>query len=200
MDVVWEGPVHAGFRARNYYIDLSGSEPADALNEEWKATVYNLENKKYRVFDLELKQTANTSRPLILSEYHYGGLAFRGHQNWNDPDSVSFRTSEGYNRSTGNETRARWSSMAGQVNGRKAGIAMFDYPANPKSPQPVRIHPNIPYFVYTPPQLGKMEIKPGSPYVVQYRYIVFDGEPDSEELNRLWNDYAYPPGVTVVLE
>jgi hypothetical protein len=73
----------------------------------------------------------------------------------------------------------------------------MDYPQNFRYPQPVRIHPEEPYFVYAPMQLGEMRIEPGSPYTARYRYVTYDGEPDTELLNRLWNDYAYPPGVTV---
>ncbi len=42
-----------------------------------------------------------------------------------------------------------------------------------------------------------MQIAPGSPHVMRYRYITYDGEPDPDQLDRLWRDYAYPPGVTI---
>jgi len=71
------------------------------------------------------------------------------------------------------------------------------HPGNFRFPQPVRIHPDAPFFNYAPTQLGTMQIEPGSPYIVRYRYVTYDGEPNPDELNRLWNDYAYPPGVTV---
>lgn len=43
-----------------------------------------------------------------------------------------------------------------------------------------------------------MKIEPGLPYVVRYRYVANDGEPNPDALNRLWNDYAYLPAVTVI--
>lgn len=199
LEHAWEGPVHGGFRAVNYFVDISSSAPVTALNEEWKVITYNMpEDSDYYMFDIVLTQTANTAQPLILPEYHYGGMAFRGHANWDNPDNVTFLTSEGYDRINGNETRARWCHMGGIVNGKTAGIAVLSHPENYRSPQPVRVHPETPYFVYAPMQLGRMSIEPGSPYVMRYRYITYDGEPDPSELDRLWNDYAYPPGVSVI--
>src|SRR5699024_451082 len=139
-------------------------------------------------------------QPLVLPEYHYGGMAFRGHKNWDDPEKVTFLTSEGYDRSSGNETRARWVHMGGMVDGQRAGIAVLSHPDNFRAPQPIRVHAETPYFVYAPMQLGEMAIEPGSPYVMRYRYVTYDGDPDPELLDRLWNDYAYPPGVTVEVQ
>lgn len=197
LEVAWEGPVHGGFRAKNYFVDLSASAPVIALNEEWKITVYNAGKNDYTLFDLVVTQTTNTAQPLVLPEYRYGGVAFRGHANWDNPENVSFLTSEGLDRSNGNTTRARWCHMGGEVDGKLAGLAMLGHPDNYRAPQPVRIHPETPYFVYAPVQLGDMAIEPGTPYTARYRYVTYDREPDSDELNRLWNDYAYPPGVTV---
>jgi hypothetical protein len=61
----------------------------------------------------------------------------------------------------------------------------------------MRINPDDPFFNFAPTQLGPFEIKPGQPYVARYRYVVSDGPPDPKELDRLWNDYANPPQVTV---
>lgn len=201
VETAWQGPVHSGLKAKNYYVDLSSSAPVIALNEEWKLRTYNNPDaSQYHIFDITMTHTANTAQPLVLPEYHYGGAAFRGHENWSNPENVSFLTSKGLDREDANATRAKWSYMGGRVEGEKAGIAILSHPDNYRSPQPVRIHPDIPYFVYAPMQLGDMVIEPGSPYVMRYRYITLDGEPDPEELDRLWNDYAYPPGVTVSSE
>ncbi|SMO79007.1 PmoA family protein [Fodinibius sediminis] len=198
LEVAWQGPVYGGLKAKNHYVDLSSSAPVIALNEEWKMTIYDASEKgEYLLFDLDVTHSVNTAQPLVLPEYHYGGMAFRGHRNWDNPDNVTFLTSQGYGRIEANETRARWAHMGGMVDGKKAGIAVLSHPGNFRSPQPVRIHPETPYFVYAPMQLGRMSIVPGSPYVMRYRYVTYDGDPDPEQLNRMWNDYAYPPGVTV---
>ena len=198
LEAAWEGPVHGGLIARNHYVDLTGSAPVIALNEQWELRVFASDsNPGIHMFELVVTQTANTAQPLVLPEYHYGGMAFRGHANWDHLERVWFLTSEGNDRSNGNETRARWAHMGGRVDGETAGIAVLSHPSNVRAPQPVRIHPEIPYFVFAPVQLGEMRIEPGSPHVMRYRYITHDGKPDSELLDRLWNDFAYPPAVTV---
>lgn len=193
----WDGPVQAGFRNNHFFIDHSAPEAVVALNEQWEVRVYAHSQKHdFFMFDIAITQTANTGAPLILQEYHYGGLAVRGHASWDDLENVSFLTSEGAGRE-GDATRVRWNHMGGLVNGKAAGITMMGHPANFRHPQPVRIHPEIPYFNFAPSQSGDIIIEPGSVYTSNYRFITYDGEPDSDQLNRLWNDYAYPPGVTV---
>lgn len=199
LRAAWQGPVQGGLQADNRYVDLSGPAPVVALNERWLLRVYDSPaGGSCHLFDLEITHSANTGQPLLLPQYRYGGLAVRGHVDWDDPGRVSFLTSEGHQRSDGNATRARWTAIHGTVDGNPAGLAVLGDPGNFRAPQPVRIHPDIPYFVYTPQQLGEMAIHPGSPYVMRYRIVTFDGNPDPEKLDRLWNDYAYPPGVSVV--
>lgn len=195
----WSGRVHAGFKSRHRHVDLGGQSPKVVLNETWEVTAYRVGGgpKPYFLFDLVSTQECATASPLVLSEYRYGGMAFRGHRDWKDKDNVFFLTSEGKDRSNGHGTRARWCHIGGRVEGQLAGIAILDHPGNFRSPQTMRIPPDDPFFNYAPPQMGKFEIAPGKPYVSRYRYVVSDGPPDAAEINRLWNDYADPPRVTV---
>jgi len=195
LDETWHGPVFAGFRSKHFFEDFSGDEPVIALNEEWEVRVFK-SPEGYHKFDLIVSQTANTSSPLILPEYRYGGVGFRGHKDWDDPDNCTFLTSDGLGRD-GHATRVNWTHIGGHSDGELAGIAIMSHPSNFRHPQPVRIHPEEPFFNFAPQQLGVMSIEPGSPYVVRYRYITYDGEPNPEKLDALWYDFAYPPGVTV---
>lgn len=193
----WEGPVHGGFQNKHFFKDLLAAEPLIAVNEEWNVYVYKApEDDSYQIFDIISTQSVNTGKPLILPEYHYGGIGFRGNRDWDNPENARFLTSEGLGRN-GNTTRPKWTHIGGLIDGELAGITVMDHPENFRYPQPVRIHPDEPYFVYSPTQLGEMRIEPGSPYTARYRYVTYDGEPNTDELNRIWNDYAYPPGVTV---
>lgn len=200
LDSTWTGAVQAGFQARHRYVDYSAAEPVTALHETWTLRTYRAGTDgafPYRLFDITLKQSTASASPLILPEYHYGGAAIRGPDSWYGADNTQFLTSVGRDRSDGNETRARWTYMGGTVDGQQAGIAMLSHPTNFRSPQPVRIHPEMPYFCYAPSQLGPFAIQPGEVYAARYRFVAFDGPPDPEALDRLWNDYAYPPAVTV---
>jgi hypothetical protein len=48
-----------------------------------------------------------------------------------------------------------------------------------------------------PSRLGPWSITADQPYVARYRFVVGDGPANRELLERLWNDYADPPRVTV---
>jgi hypothetical protein len=202
IDKIWSGAVNGGFTSSQRYIDLSGSKPTTVLNEEWKVIVYNvgLEDKPYSMFDVITTQRCATSSPLVLPEYRYGGVGFRGNREWLEKDNCFFLTSEGKDRSNGHGTRARWCHIGGRIGGLLAGIAVLDHPANFRAPQPMRINPDQPFFCYSPSLMGQWEITPGKPYVSRYRFIVYDGGPDKAELDRLWNDYANPPQVAITVE
>lgn len=195
LEESWAGPVFAGFRSKHYFTDLSVTPAVTALNEEWQVRVFSSPSDIH-IFDLTVTQSTNSSAPLILPEYRYGGVGFRGHIDWDDPENCTFLTSEGLGRD-GHGTRVRWTHIGGHSDGKLAGVTIMSHPENFRHPQTVRIHPDEPFFNYAPTQLGEMVIEPGSPYIVKYRYITYDGEPDVDQLNRLWNDFAYPPGVTV---
>ncbi len=196
------GPVAAGLSARHRYLDLLAKpDPRVALNETWNVTAWGIGSgdKPYFVFDLVSTQTCAGDAPLKLPKYHYGGIAFRGHRDWNAKakDAYSALTSEGKDRESANATTARWCHMGGKVDGAAVGLAILDHPANFRSPQPLRVHPAEPYFCFAPQVAGDFSIEPGKPYVSRYRMVVTDGEADKALLDRLWNDYASPPEVVV---
>ena len=199
LDSVWSGAVHGGFSAAHRYVSLVAGEPVDALNEVWLGRVYNVDGdgRPYWLFDLEVEQATAGDEPLILPTYHYGGVALRGRDDWYGATNAAFLTSEGHDRIAGNETRARWTHLGGTAEGGERGIAVFSHPDNFRHPEPVRLHPNEPYFSWTPSQLGEWAIAPGEPHRVRYRYLVHDGIVDPAELDRVWADFAQPPEVVV---
>ena len=204
VEGVSTGPVYAGFKSRQRYIALTGSAAKTALNEQWDVRVYNIgqgnKTRRYFLFDIVATQQCASDSPLILEEYRYGGMGVRGHRNWRDKSKVWFVTSEGKSRESGNATKARWIRMSGLVDEQLDGIAVLDHPDNFRAPEPLRIHPDDPYFNYAPSQLGRFEIKPGEKFVFRYRFIVGDGAADKTELDRLWADYAAPPQVSLDLK
>jgi hypothetical protein len=199
------GPLVAGFEATHRMIDLSAKPmPKPAIDEHWSVLAYTSSigtgdsARPCNVFDLVITQTCATASPLILPEYHYGGLGFRGHRQWDGEVNCRFLTSEGKTVADGNATRAKWCHVGGDVDGKPAGVAILCHPDNFRFPQPVRLHPHEPFFCFAPSQLGDWRIEPGKPYVARYRFVVADGRPDPNEIERLWHDYAEPPGVLVV--
>lgn len=199
VEKTWSGAVMAGLRSRHRFVDLTSGQPVTVLNETWEVTAYTpAETTKAWVFDLVSEQHCATTNQLRLPGYRYGGVGVRGNWAWNGKEKTFFLTANGESdREKGHATRARWCDMGGDVAGSRAGMAILDHPSNFRHPQPMRIHPTEPFFNYAPQQAGDMEIKPGARYVSRYRFVVHDGPPDRAELDRLWNDFAHPPKVTV---
>lgn len=197
LDRTWGGAVHGGLAARLKMVDRSAPTPITVLNETWQLTVFDLvgTSRPARMFDLAVSQECATAEPLVLPEYHYGGFGFRGAEAWNGPgEAARFLTSEGVtDRIKGNNTRAHWCYLGGAVaGGGIAGTATLGHPDNFRAPQPLRLHPNMPYFSLVPQQLGEFRIEPGKPYVAHFRFIVMDGEPDRALLAAYWQGYAAP--------
>jgi hypothetical protein len=200
VEDIWEGPVLGGFIAKHRFVDFSAPDPETALNEEWRVNIFHpVENDRYYIFDLEVYQTANTGNPVNIfqHQYGYGGINFRGHDDWIGEGKMDFQSSEGFARSEVSFNGVRWSHMSGKIEESLAGIGIMGHPGNADHPLGVFINEVEPFFSYGPIPVKDLLIQPGSPYTMKFRFIVHDGEMNKEELERLWNDYAYPPGVTV---
>ena len=203
LDAHWSGMIHAGFRSRHDYVDLTAPKPVVALHETWEVRALgNLEQGlSYWQLDMVCEQRCATSHALKLPENRYGGIGLRGNWAWNGEANVNFLTSEGEtDRVKGNTQRGRWCDMWGILDGKPAGIAILCHPSNFRFPQPMRLHPSEPFFNFAPQQGGDMEIKPGETYVARYRFVIHDGEMTKAELERLWNEYAHPPVVKVSVQ
>ncbi len=200
LDHYWSGEVMGGFRSRHRFVDLSAEPPVVALNETWEVKIYAVRGAAfpYRLFDLKFVQECAADKPIHFPKYRYGGLGFRGHRQWDGAENAHYLTGLGEtDRIRGHATRAPWCHIGGQINGQWSGVAILCHPENFRAPQPMRIHPNEPFFCYAPAQMGDWQIAPGEPYISQYRFIVADGKPDKAKLDRLWRDYAEPVSVAV---
>ena len=199
LEQSWSGLVHAGFVAQHRFIDHTSGSEKDVLRETWEVTVFRPfgGEQQFYLFDLTSTQTCAGPTPLKLPKYHYGGLGVRGNAAWDPIDNVTMLTSNGDYREKGDSTKGKWVHMGGDVTGKRTGMAVLIHPDNFRFPQPLRLNPKNPQLCIAPSQDGDWEISPGKPYVSRYRFIVADGKPDAAELDRLWNDYAHPPTVTL---
>lgn len=195
----WSGPVHGGVQASHRFVDYTDTQDRTVLDEEWTVYVYetNVADTPVHLFDLEVTQRNVSGSPLLLPEYRYGGVGFRGNDQWLGEENTEFLTSEGRTREDGHATRARWCHIGGEVDGAQAGIAILGHPENVRFPEPMRIHPDEPFFNFAPQQLGDLSIEPGETHTARYRYVVYDEGPDVELIEQLWEDYAHPPEVSV---
>jgi hypothetical protein len=187
------GPVFGEFRVEHEHVDQTVPGGKVAALETWDVRVWNRGNRKsaYWVWDITSSLRCAGSSPLELLKYHYGGMAIRGSGEWSG-DKAHFVTSEDKGRIDGNHTRPIWCDLSGPVGGATAGIALLTHPDNMRYPEPLRIHPTMPYMVYAPSHLGDWEIRPGSVHVSRYRFVVHDGEISADILNRVAVDFSQP--------
>lgn len=193
VKLVQGGAVFGEFEVVHEHVDLSGPSEQVALRELWTVRVWNLPQTSRGAFVCDVISRVATagSSPLVVKQYHYGGMALRGARGWT-VDNSRFVTAEGQGRADGNHTRPRWCDLAGPVEGETAGLAIMTHPDNLRFPEPLRIHPQMPYMVYSPAQLGDFSISPEATWTGRYRYVFHDGATDARLLNRLWDDFAAP--------
>lgn len=197
---VSDGPVFAGFRAKQEHIDLSCPGGGKvALNEVWDVRIYNVggPGAGYWLWDLTSTQRCASDSPLHLPEYRYGGFGFRGPARWSG-DDCAYLTSEGENRKEGHGKRLRWCDMSGAGEQGWTGVSIMSSPENFRHPEPVRIWPEGDvFFGWAVSQAGDWTMEPGRDYVFRYRFYVHGDKVDVEKVERFWRDFAKPPTVTV---
>jgi hypothetical protein len=192
----FSGPVFGGFRARHRFVNLNGPDGEKAALEKlWELRVYALEDRF--LVDLTSTQTCATEQPLVIQEYRYGGIGFRGPADWEGKAGVEFLTSEGKNRVEGHATRAKWVLAWGKAGGQLASVGFLGHTSNFRDPQPLRIHPDEPFFNWAVPQGGDFSIEPGKPYIARYRFLVADGTLDKEAMDRAWADFNTAPALRI---
>ena len=200
FDSSTQGPVFGGFKSEQEHVGLKTSEGEKViLNEIWDVRAYNVSlPREYWIVDFKSTQRNITDKPLIQEEYHYGGFAYRGAREWTG-ENKAYLTSEGKTQVNANATRSRWCDMSGAINGKWEGVTIYSNPNNFQHPEPMRIIPDADYvyFVYSPSVAGEWVMEPGKDYVFQYRLFVHEGKPNTQDIERVWNDYANPPKVKV---
>lgn len=193
------GPVFGSFTTTIDHVDLTKKTgPVTMLKETWQIRVFALDDQF--LFDINSTQNCATNQPVTIDKVHYGGMTIRGYSGWHDDHQYDYLTSEGKNKKNGNQTRPAWVEMFGPIDGDPAGVTILSHPANFRFPQPVRLHPSMPYFCFAVSAIDSFLIEPGKPYVSRYRFYVHDGEPSAKVDQRLWEDYAEPPAVKIIAE
>ncbi|MFK7778062.1 MAG: PmoA family protein [Gimesia sp.] len=193
-----QGPVFAELKVEQEHVDFTGPQEKVALIEAWTIRVWNQTEKqpKFWMYDLTSEARCATNSPLHLPKYRYGGMAIRGGRGWTK-ETCRFLTSNGKTRENGNHDRSRWCDISGKRSDEDtlSGFTILSHPDNFRHPEPVRIHPSMPYMVFTPSVLGDWKIEPGKPNISRYRFLVHDSAP-LEHTDQNWQNYANPPQAT----
>ncbi len=192
------GPVFSELRTKQEYISLKYGV---VLEEEWTIRIYPFAD--YFMFDLHIEQTNITRDTLFMNKYIYGGMAFRGSREWDPFNKKYYRnswnvlTSEGLKDSSANHTSARWVTAFGNINGTMSSATVFNHSSDIRYPQKIRVHPNMPYWVYAPVVDGELFIAPAGKYEAAYRYFISNSLPDNISLERIHENYIHPPETIV---
>ncbi len=182
------------FTVKHRHIAIVEGVEEPVLTETWTVAAHQTQGEHF-LFDVKSAQQLVGDDPLILNEYRYGGMALRGSNEWTkipaNPDGTcDFLTSEGHERIDANHTKTRWVRMSGIIDGEPTSITVLNHPGNFRSPQTARIHPEMPYFVFSPMVEGPFSIQPGETYTSFYRYLVTANLPDPKWLNEQWQEFA----------
>lgn len=195
--------VHEGVRgvfSNGFEVDLLhralGDSEVDVLRERWRISLIEADSEYY-CFDLETTQTALTDNPLLVNQYHYGGMAYRGPAAWlienteNSPLAVpKMHNHAGANRRVGNHQPAKWVTVSGTLGGEQVSITVLGHQDNFRAPQPARLHPTKPYFVFSPCVAGEFVIDLDRPLNGAYRYFVSDRELSETWLEERWQTWC----------
>jgi len=187
------GPVEPdGFEAELQQFSL---KRGPAIDEGWKVEIQETANTF--IADFKIEQSCATNHEIYLHPYHYGGFGFRGSAHWSEEDETHYEgrmkvlTGDGITDiEESNHTTPGWVAVYGTIDGKTAGFVVMDHPDNFRYPQPVRIHPRMPYFVFSPVVKGSFILKPGLTYEAQYRVVTFDGEPDAKTIEAWYQEYT----------
>jgi hypothetical protein len=195
---------------RQEHIDFQGKKPEElAINEVWDVRAWNSEpvnGLKAWLVDLTTFLSVAGDSAIAFEAYRYGGgIGIRANEEWTK-DNSSILTSEGNTRKDADGSRARWTDINGAFkNNGNSGIIFFSHPSNREHPEPMRVWPEDMnnnrgdvYFEFCPIRYKEWVLKPGNIYRLKYRMLVYDGKVDKSAADRIWNDFAYPPEVTII--
>jgi hypothetical protein len=186
-----EGPVYSELVTEQEYVSLKDGV---VLLEEWRLRFYAVND--HFLFDLRVNQKNITNDTLYLDKYIYGGMAFRGSNQWDPHNKELFRerwnveTSEGLKDSSANHRSARWVTITGNVDGRFSSLTIFNHKNNLRYPQKLRVHPDMPYLVYSPVVDAPFTIPPGGGYSAHYRYFVGSTRPSADVLRGIHESWS----------
>lgn len=201
VDKIRSGNVYAEIQTTHHFIEKITGNLTPVLSDKWKIRAYaitSMENREIHLFDLEVEQTNITDSAFRLSQYIYGGVGFRGNDQWIGDGNMQLLTSEDENRQEAHMSRARWVLLSGMIDQEMTHIAILAHPDNVRFPEPIFVNQQEPFFIFAPLQLGDLSLNPNDTFKAKYRYVLLDGNsPSKEFVERLWKDYAEPPRVEV---
>jgi hypothetical protein len=137
---------------------------------------------------LDLEWTGEAQQDLTIGKFYVGGLFLR--MPWQEGIAGEVINAAGQRNAEAEAQRAIWTDIGLQVEGREdlAHIAIFDHPDNDAFPTPWRVDNEL-GIGPSRQILGERRLARGAREVFRYRLVVYTGELNRTELNRLWKAY-----------
>ena len=140
-------------------------------------------------FLLDLEWSGQAKAGVKMEKFYVGGLFLR--MPWHKGIDGEVINADGKRNSEGEGQRAIWNDIGIQIDGRedKAHIAILDHPGNAGSPVAWRVDNEL--GIGPSRQIpGDWSIEKGNTEVFRYRLIIYTGEFDKGNLDRLWKEYS----------
>lgn len=173
----------------------SGEEWTPVLDETWEvsghAPAFADAKAPGAAYVVDLVSRQKPRVEIRLPEYRYGGMAVRGARDWmTDRTRLKVVTSEGKDLAAADASRARWVDLSGRIGEQEAGVALLEHPSNLGAPNMLRVPPDHPYAVFSPPKAGPLVLEAGREYRFRYRLVVHNGPADAARLEREWKAFS----------
>jgi hypothetical protein len=197
-----EGAVFGGFKAIQEHVVFKPGYEKIALMEVIGVKLWNVKaasGQKVWLWDFSSTLNCASASPLTIKAYRYGGFSIRATAEWN-VNTSSILTSEGKTRKDADNTSGRWMFCNGVAGGNPSGILFLSCPANFNHPEPMRIWPESSHDVFMnfcPAKNKDWQLEPGKEYTLRYRVVTYSGEMTAARAEQYWQDFAYPPQVSV---
>jgi len=193
LEEVKSGADAGSLRARFNLVGPDGK----VMGEETQAYTFR-GDASTRTIDCEFTIHAQQI-PLKMGDTKEGTFAIRVVKALEEP-AVKMLNSEG---AVGEKNiwgkRANWVDYSGTVEGKKLGIAIFDYPSNPKHPTYwhargyglFAVNPFGEHDYYNDKKRdGSITIKPGESLTFRYRVLIHDGDASEAKVAQAYDQYA----------
>ncbi|MDR0814631.1 MAG: PmoA family protein, partial [Bacteroidales bacterium] len=202
IENTFAGDIFAGYTAGLDHYIFTPEEEKIVMDELWKVKTWNVSGGF--LWDFESHLHPATALPVLLQAYRYAGFGYRATEEWTK-ENCEMLTSEGKTRQEIDGTNARWIYITGATKTGRSGLLFLGHPENHNAPEPLRIWDENAnggrgdaFINFAPTKNEDWELKPNEHYVLKYRVLSYEGEMTSEQANRLWNDFAYPPKVITI--
>lgn len=180
------GPVFAGFRAR-HRLTIRGRP---AIEERWEVREYLVEGRY--VLDLRTRQEAQGD--LTFQEFRYGGIGFRGPLDWEGKDGMTVLTSDRKTRDAAQGSRPNWILLSGKG----GSVGLIGHNGNFRAPEPLRVHPDEPFFNWALPADGDFSLTKGLALDLRYRFVLSDDPIPPEFMDALALAFSRPTAPRLV--